>query len=529
MADNQIQNRIVRVMISTIAVVVIVTVITVSYGYLNLRHNAQAAAATPNALSSVQAETVTLPNYYKENMVFQRNKPVVVRGSTTPKASITVSMDDGKHARSLTTAANQQGLFTASLESLPAQLKPYTLTITSMGNKLFAIRKTYVGDVFVAAGQSNMELNYNQAYGSDSIRQENMQDVITTADLPNTISDSHVFFLTTSHVKSNYDEEAVNLPLLSYNDDGWLPANQSNAENLSYLAQFFAEYLRKDDSNVPIGIIQTAWGGSPIKQHMVGGEIYGTHIAPLKGFNIAAVLWYQGETDAGNPSDVASYSTNFVTLINQYREVFQDSELPFLYVQLARYDENVDTAGIRQAQLDTLHATGTLKNVAMTVSIDSDKGSSELIHPLGKDILAYRMARQWEAMRDKASVPESPLPERAVQTDKEGSMVTISFSGATGKGLRTMSPVYSLDATATHVADDTDDPLQGFEVAGADGKFKSASASIKGDNTVVVTSKEVQNIRQVRYLWRSNPTDSVLLYNGLELPASPFRLGISES
>lgn len=531
MMSDQTRKRGVFVAIGVAVAVIAVMAILVFGGLLTVSHASQKTTGTTPASSSVQAKSVTLPNYYMENMVFQRNKPIAVQGSTTPKASITVAMKDSddKHTAEATTTADAKGNFSISLKTLPAQLKPYTLSIASKGHQLFTIRKTYVGDVFVAAGQSNMELNYDQYYGYEAARQENMQGVFTTDDLPDTISDSCVFFLVASHVKSNYDEDDGEFPLLSYNENGWLAADGDNAQYLSYLAQFFAEHLRENNPDVPIGIIQTAWGGSPIKQHMVGGEIYGTHIAPLRGYNVGGVLWYQGENEAGIPSDVASYSANFVTLINQYREIFQDADLPFLYVQLARYDEDVDTAGVRQAQLDALQAVGSQKNVAMTVSIDADKGTSELIHPLGKDILAYRMAQQWQAMQNKTDVPESPMPKRAVQTDEDGSTVEISFTGSTGEGMHAMSPIYSTRATATHTADDTDKPLQGFEVAGPDGVFKAASASITDDDTVLVTAKDVRDIRQVRYLWRSNPTSSVLLYNGLDLPASPFSLGISES
>lgn len=476
----------------------------------------------------VEATDVSLPNYYLEHMVFQRNKPLAVRGVTNRNATLTITIGDDSKQSSKTVTADKTGAFTAELDPLPARLKPYTLTITSGDRTLTKISEIYVGDVFVVSGQSNMEVNYDMYYGKESVRQANMHDAFTEKDLPETISDANVHFLIADRVSGDSAED-TDLPLTDYEHGAWLEATRDNAKHLSYLAQFFAEELRDYDDSVPIGILQTAWGGSAIKKHMQGGDIFNTHIAPLQGFNIGAVLWYQGEAEAGNPSDVASYSTNFVTLINQYRSVFDDANLPFLYVQLTRYAADVDTQGIRQAQLDALRAAGTPKNVAMTVSIDSDKGTSAVIHPLGKDILAYRMAKQWEAIQAKKTVPESPLAEDASYIAGDKSAAIVRFRENTGKGLHTMLPRYSTDATPTHVADETDGELQGFEVAGPDGKFKSASASIVGDNAIVVSADGVDEVTQVRYLWSSNPSSNVLLYNHWDLPASPFRISVSDN
>lgn len=79
--------------------------------------------------------------------------------------------------------------------------------------------------------------------------------------------------------------------------------------------------------------------------------------------------------------------SNFAVLINQYRAVFGEDDLPFLCVQLARYSSgNLYAPIVRQAQLDVLDsaAVNTTEHLAMTVSIDTDKGTSKVIHPLGK-------------------------------------------------------------------------------------------------------------------------------------------------
>ncbi len=189
---------------------------------------------------------------------------------------------------------------------------------------------------------------------------------------------------------------------VNQNADAWLTADSTNSLHLSYLTQQFAMQLRAKHPNVPIGIIQTAWGGTPIRRHVQGGDIYANHIAPLKEFHVAGVLWYQGCDDAINYGTALEYESQMTTLINQYRTVFGRKDLPFLYVQLARWTNYQYTQNVREAQRTTLGNTNLhdSSNVAMTVSLDTDKGTSALIHPLGKDILGARMAAQYLAMED---------------------------------------------------------------------------------------------------------------------------------
>ena len=177
-------------------------------------------------------------------------------------------------------------------------------------------------------------------------------------------------------------------------------------------------------------------------------------------------------------------------------------------------------------------AVNTTEHLAMTVSIDTDKGTSKVIHPLGKDILAARMATQWVAMTDsressESTVPSGPLARRASAMEEDASTGTVTFAEGTAKGLRAMTPNYITKATATNLVKSASNPLQGFEVAGQDGVFYTADASIQG-NTVIVHSDKVTKISQVCYLWGLAPNSSSMLYNSVNLPASPFLLGVGK-
>lgn len=128
----------------------------------------------------------------------------------------------------------------------------------------------YIGDVFVAAGQSNMELNYSQYYEGSGNSYNFGGGLITTDDLPKQLSDNNVHF-----VASANSSKGTDFPLRDVNGQAgtWLEATADNSQHFSYLAQQFAMQLRAAHPNVPIGIIQTAWGGTPIRRHVQGRAV----------------------------------------------------------------------------------------------------------------------------------------------------------------------------------------------------------------------------------------------------------------
>ena len=510
----------------------------------NVSSNDNATQSNNNYATRI---TVKLPSYYLENMVFQRGKTLVVKGTATTSqrgkvvdpTQLITTISQGKKSSSAQAIISKNGDFTCTLPKQKASLKPYSLTILYNETTLLTLKNVYVGNVFVAAGQSNMELNYSQYYEGSGNAYNFGGGLVTTDDLPKQLSDNNVHF-----VASANSSKGTDFPLRDVNGQAgtWLEATADNSQHFSYLAQQFAMQLRAAHPNVPIGIIQTAWGGTPIRRHVQGGDIYANHIAPLEGFHVAGVLWYQGCNDSTNEATALAYESQMTLLINQYREVFDQDDLPFLYVQLARWPGYQYTQNVRFAQLNTLSNAGLRNafNVAMTVSLDTDKGTSTLIHPLGKDILGARMAAQYLAMSEGKTIPNGPLIAHA----KHASVGTIvlSFQNGTATGLQAEKPNYSKTASAivpdydanpdatpldgiSNVATPTSTPLQGFEIADDSGKWVSATATIKGDQIVLSAADGSSNcnaVTQVRYWWSGNPVISSLLYNDLGLPASPF-------
>jgi sialate O-acetylesterase len=286
------------------------------------------------------------------------------------------------------------------------------------------------------------------------------------------------------------------------------------------VAYSFAQDLRKE-LNVPVGIISTNYGGTPAESWTSRGKLesneelkplleitgkgvhtptvlYNAMIAPLVPYAIRGAIWYQGESNAGNPK---LYQTLFPAMIADWRSAFGQGDFPFLFVQLAPFmaktEEPVQSgwAELREAQLLTLSAE---PNTGMAVI--TDLGDEKDIHPKQKQLVGARLALAARKLAYGQDITHSgPLFK---EMKVEGDRAILSFEHV-GGGL---------------VA--KDGPLTGFAIAGSDGTFHKAQAEIQGD-TVVVSSPEVKEPKAVRYGWANFPV--VNLTNTEGLPASPFR------
>jgi sialate O-acetylesterase len=249
--------------------------------------------------------------------------------------------------------------------------------------------------------------------------------------------------------------------------------------------------------DVPVGLIESAWGGSAIEPWTVSGEkgggMYNGMIAPLKPLAIRGVIWYQGEANVGNG---LKYYDKMKALIEGWRKVW-GYDFPFYFVQLAPFSGYGPGSlpPIWEAQVASLKIPAT--GMAVTTDIVHDRKD---IHPRNKFDVGNRLALWALAKEYKKDLMYSGPLYKSMKV--EGDAVRICFAHATG--------LKSRDGK----------PLTEFEIAAADGKFVPAEAAIDGA-AVVVRAKDVSSPTQVRFGWRNvaNPN----LVNQAGLPASPFR------
>ncbi|MBW8684330.1 sialate O-acetylesterase [Chitinophaga rhizophila] len=448
---------------------------------------------------------VRLPSLVGSNMVLQRNKPLNVWGWADKGEKVTVSFRNGTY--SAVTAADGKWKV-----QLPAQQAggPYTMTVS--GHNTIKLENILVGEVWIASGQSNMEMPLK---GWGKIL--NYEQEIKAADYP----EIRLFQL--KHTTSTAPLEDANAW-----DGGWQACTPQSIPEFSSVGYFFAREIYSHQ-HVPVGVIHTSWGGT-VAEAWTSGEsirkipafadtvkafetlpapqapanpnkptlLYNGMIHPLLSYAFRGVIWYQGE---GNANRAYQYREVFPTMIKDWRKHFNNGNFPFYFVQLANFKEKQsqpmesDWAELREAQLMTL----SLPNTGMATAVDI--GDAKDIHPKNKQEVGRRLSL---IARAKVYGEKIPFSGPIYQSKKvAGNKVTLTFKHV-DNGLKTKEG----------------NILKGFEVAGADKKFHPAEATIKG-NMVIVTSKDVDKPVAVRYGWADNPDGN--LYNGAGLPASPFR------
>jgi sialate O-acetylesterase len=502
-----------------------------------------AAASLVLLLASHALAEIKLPPLFADHMVLQRGMAVPVWGTVGANQEVTIDVA-GKTAKA---TADAQGNFIAKLPPLEYGGNAVTMTLEAGGEKL-VLKDVLIGDVWLGSGQSNMEWTVRAA-------SKNAEDLETTAkgaDHPNI----RLF----TFPKTTLLEPTRNVR------GEWKVCTPENVVSFSAVAYHFARNVHEMEK-VPVGMITNAWGGRPVEafiseetlksdpafkslldrkqqageklpeakvayekklaeweklraapnpttkpgnkpQEPMGAQesnlasnIYNGMVHPVVPFAIKGVIWYQGESNAGRAEQ---YRTLFPALIADWRKQWGQGDFPFIWVQLANYNNrkppatepgDSEWAELREAQSMTLK----VPNTAQAVIIDI--GEANDIHPKNKHDVGKRLALAAERIAyGKNDVVHSGPVFDSMKI--EGGAIRLKFRHADG--------LHAKDGST----------VKGFAIAGEDRKFVWADAKVEGD-AVVVSAKGVEKPVAVRYAWADNPECN--LYNGAGLPASPFR------
>jgi sialate O-acetylesterase len=433
---------------------------------------------------------------FSDGMVLQRDTKCPVWGTAEPGEEVTCSIQFDRQVKPViaTAKADSDGKWRVDLKT--PQAAEGTQTLTIKGKNEITVKDVYVGEVWIASGQSNMEWSVNAAAGAEEAKKN--------------AGNARLRLFTVK--KTAKDTPQTTVPVDNYNGK-WHEAGPSTIGPFSAVAYYFGRDLQKA-LDMPVGIIHTSWGGTASEQwtsmkvldahpeqkgHIRGQEakLYNGMIAPLIPYAFKGVIWYQGESNANR---AALYRTGFPLMIQNWRDDWKQGDFPFLFVQLAPYaprgeQPDPDWAHLRDAQLET---TRKVKDTAMAVI--TDVGEKTDIHPKKKEPVGHRLALAAEAIAYGKQVEYSGPTFDKLAVD--GNKAVLSFNHLGG----------GLEAK--------DGPLSGFTIAGEDKVFHNAEAEIKGD-TIVVSCKEVEKPVAVRFGWANYPV--VNLWNKAGLPASPFR------
>jgi sialate O-acetylesterase len=479
------------------------------------------AAKTPSVHAKVE-----LPNIFGHHMVLQRGQANRVWGTASEGEKVSVSIAGQRHLA----VAGPEGEWQVVLD--PLVVGPPLDLIVEGTNRLH-FTDVLVGEVWICSGQSNMQWPVERSNDADIEARTARYPKIRMINFPQVGSQSPIW----SH------------------DRQWQVCSRETVPGFSAVGYFFARDLHQA-LDVPIGMINNAWGGSACEawinrdrlaaseslkpllerwekseqehvelatqtelddagkkklarlDQLMGGNqrpanIYNGVLKSHLGYGIRGAIWYQGESNAGR---AYQYRELFPLMIANWREEWGQGDFPFYWVQLADFlaespePEESAWAELREAQTMTM---AKLPNTGEAVIIDLGEGKD--IHPMNKVSVGRRLARWALANQYQIPVPfRSPLYK---SMEKQGNTITLTFDHVQPQ-TRGWRPF------------DTNDP-RGFAIAGADKKFVWADAKVLGDGRIAVSSEQVPDPVAVRYGWANNPVCN--MYSSEGLPLTPFR------
>jgi sialate O-acetylesterase len=465
---------------------------------------------------------VKMPAVFGDHMVLQQEAKLPVWGWADPGETISVALgDDTGNA-----TADAAGKWRVDLAPLPSGTAPQTLTVT--GKNTLTFQDVLIGDVWLASGQSNMQFGLGNTGDKEAIAKADQPEI-------------RIFFVPKIISVTAQDDMAPapgNIPL----EGKWqictsdTMLHDGDWGGFSAVAFYFASEIHQATGH-PVGVIGSYWGGTPAQTwtsldglqkdpelaHFVTdfskvGEnlkadaksppvtptvVFNGMIAPLVPYALKGVIWYQGEANVGQAKE---YQTLFPRLIMDWREKWGQGDFPFLFVQLAGFGgpkANQTWSRLQEAQCKAL----ALPQTGMAVAVDI--GDAKTVHGKDKRDVGMRLALAAKHVAYGQQLAYSGPIYQSMQV--MGTTIQITFTYA--DGLKIGVPPWSANGHVPDLATE----LTGFTIAGDDQKWVPAKATIEG-TTVIVSGDQVSQPTAVRYGWSAGN-----LYNGADLPASPFQ------
>lgn len=471
---------------------------------------------------------------FRDHAVLQQGKPVPVWGWADPGANVEVEF----HGQHETATANQDGRWRVSLAAMKASAEPAELKVTS--GQTVTVHDVLVGEVWICSGQSNMEWHVRDVVNADQEIAGANFPLIRHFRVPHAIADTAQDDFTGT----------------------WSPASPKTVISFSAVAYFFARDLHRD-LNVPIGLINTSWGGKMIEVFMSAEAL-----ASDPSFSAVEKRWQQeqarlpaqleayekkrsqptkakSDNAAETPGDGTPTGMNPRDVVAQHRPscLFNGMTAPVIPYAIRgaiwyQGEHNISRAGEYRAlfsamitdwrakfqqgafpfyfaQLSAFNAPldksregyallreaqlQTLSVPNTGMAVTFDVGTPDNVHPRNKQDVGARLARLANAKTYNRPVEWSGPVLKSATRDK--SIVRLTFEHTAG----------GLELKPT--------PTPAFALAGTDGIFHPAVARVEG-TAVIVQSDAVGDPVTIRYAWANAP--EAALFNSEALPASPF-------
>ena len=456
---------------------------------------------------------VKLPHLVSDGMVIQHSSDVRLWGWDKPGKKVTVTTSWSDETAQATTG--KDGRWLVSVKSPAASFTPLEITFDD-GEKT-TVKNVLAGEVWVCAGQSNMEM---------TVRGFDMCPVV---DYNNEVLDA------ADGIRSAKIPSRMSTTPLDDADTSWRISSAHTVSGFSATGYFFAKTLRKA-LNVPIGLIETNKGGSRVESWLDEDNLkkytkedldsatmknrfkWDFHYPllwgnatfhPILNYTVKGIIYYQGCSNVGDPA--GQYTERLKMLVEQWRRDFKEGDIPFYFVQIAPYVYGDGIEGTSGAKLreQQYNASKVIPNSGIVCTNDLvypyEKGQ---IHPAQKQQVGQRLAYQAlnKTYGFKDIICESPVYKSMIIQD---GAAYISFDNLANGYSRW-------------------EDIEGFEIAGADKKFHKATAvkywapgNDPRNETICVSSPEVKAPVAVRYCFKNFEIGNLKNQGGL--PLIPFR------
>lgn len=449
---------------------------------------------------------VKLPSIISDGMVIQQQSDVRLWGTAIPQANVTITSSWGEKCN---VKSGKDGKWMTTIHTPEASFEKQQIKISDGEDTSLSI---YVGEVWLASGQSNMEMPLKGFAGACTKN--------GTLDALHAAQESPYVRMFNVEKKQTFTRQ----------DDcngKWMEPTFENALEFSATAYYFASAMA-NALNVPVGIVNCSYGGAKVESWMSAETcseysdipqdsvsifnapkswervqvMYNAMFWPIHQYTVKGIIWYQGCSNVGTKD----YASRLQRMVKQWREEMDLGDIPFYQVQIAPYiynkEDGVEAAYLREQQFI---ACSRIANCDIVCTNDLVEPYEKYnIHPREKRTVGLRLA--------------------LLALNKTYGKEDIAYSGP-----RYDASKFSIDGNAITVGFTTNNygicrnyDLQGFEIAGSDRVFHPAKAEFKWQtNTVVLTSPDVTQPIAARYCFKDFQIGNVI--GGNELPLFPFR------
>ncbi len=476
---------------------------------------------------------VTLPDLFGDHAIVQRAADTAVWGRETPGGRVVVELG----GVTATATAGDDGWWRASLDTRQLADGPFDLRVKGAANEVVS-KDILVGEVWLAAGQSNMEFTMKGGFGA----------VWDWEARAKTCANRPIRMFRAVHGRAS-------APVKGDARGIWRVIDPTNLGAVTAVGYSFIDTVQKRLGGAA-GVVDISWSGTRCWAWMSRARIdsvpelkaerirqeeqtakgvtvpkpvvmcWNNQFYPVSQMSLRGVIWYQGCCDSGLPDGIHTYPKWLALMVDEWRTEMKKPNLPFLYCQLAGWqrpaatpDANPGAAKLREGQR---RAQRTIPHSAMAVILDE---SEYEIHGRGKGVAGDRLAAlALNRVYGQTDVPCQSPDFQSAQFGTDAATLVFATEGQklVAHPIRTS---FTWNAKSNNVIrverrSSPTSSLEGFTIRDGDGRWHWADAQITGAATVKVWAKDAKNPTAVRYAWGMQGFGN--LYNAAGFPASPF-------